>query len=838
MPERYTHRILSHVTDRRYRPKHAKELAQDLGVPDEDFNDFRTALDQLLDDEQVVLGDADAIALPPPGREMTGKFRLHERGFGFIIPESPTEHGDLFVPPEHTNNAMTGDTVRARVIHNKSRAGGDRSPYTGRILEIVERGNNIYVGNLDKRGKQWVVEADGKSMSTPIIVRDPGAKDATRGDKVVVELTKFPDDGEWPEGVITEVLGEKGEPSVETQAVIKAFGLPEEFPGQVQEEARASAARFDEDRVPEDRDDLTDTLICTIDPPDARDFDDAISLRKLEGGDPRKSDFPGAAYELGVHIADVSYFVRTKTALDDEARQRGNSTYLPRKVIPMLPELLSNGVCSLQEGVNRNAKSAFMYYDNGGNVVGQRFGSSVIRSRKRMTYLEAQALIDGDLREARRHAKTEPHYPSEVIQLVKRMDELARLIRKRRFRDGMIVLELPEVELIYDDSGRVTDAEPEDDAFTHKIIEAFMVEANEAVARLFDNMDVPMIRRIHPDPDALDFGDLRSFARVAGFNIPAHPNRNELQELLDSVRGKPAQRAVHLAVLKTLSKAEYSPMLIGHFALASEHYTHFTSPIRRYPDLIVHRALAAYLEERDKSGKTGGKRKNANKRLGKAVAEHPQVPGEQELVEMGKHCSATERRSEKAERDLTAFLVLQLMADHMGDDFAGTVTGVTGGGIFIQLDRYLCEGFVKTTDLPGPDSERWNLNRSTGQLVAQRSGRIIQLGDTFNVRVANVDPARRKMDLTILETKGKKKFAPNQKAQNNKTRKKSSAHPKGQDGDNRRGQDKKKSKPQGKRGGKSSSKGGASAQGSPGKKKSRRGKGGGKGKGKGKGKPS
>jgi len=834
MPERYTQRILSHVTDRRYRPKHAAELAKDLGVPDDDREAFREALDQLLDDEQVILGDADAIALPPPGREMVGKFRLHERGFGFIIPESPTEHGDLFVPPEHTNSALTGDTVRAKVIHQKSRSGGDRSPYVGRIQEIIERGNNVYVGNLDKRGKLWVVEVDGKSMSTPIIVRDPGAKDATTGDKVVVEMTKFPDDGDWPEGVITEVLGEKGEPSVETQGVIKAFGLPEAFPDQVLEEARASAARFDEDDVPDDRDDLTDTLICTIDPPDARDFDDAISLRKIDGNE--QGVPKNAAYELGVHIADVSFFVRPGTALDDEARARGNSTYLPRKVIPMLPELLSNGVCSLQEGVNRNAKSAFMYYDDGGNVVGQRFGASVIRSRKRMTYLEAQALIDGDLREARRHAKTEPHYPSEVIQLVKLMDELAKKIRQRRFKQGMIVLELPEVELIYDDTGRVVDAEPEDDAFTHKIIEMCMVEANEAVARLFDSMDVPMIRRIHPDPDALDFGDLRSFARVAGFNIPAHPGRGELQELLDNVRGKPAQRAVHLAVLKTLSKAEYSPMLVGHFALASEHYTHFTSPIRRYPDLVVHRALTAYLEEQSKTAGSGGKRKSANKRLGKAVAEHPQVPGEQELVELGKLCSATERRSERAERDLTAFLVLQLMAEHMGDDFAGTVTGVTGGGIFIQLDHYLCEGFVKTNDLPGPDSERWNLNRSTGQLVAQRSGRVIQIGDTFNVRVANVDPPRRRMDLTIIETGNKKKRSPDQnvrKVKNNN--KKSSAHPRGQDGDQRRGNNTSKGKSKGnnKRGGKNDGKGGAGQRKTSGSKNKSRRRGKGKGKGKG-----
>ena len=768
MPTRYTRRIMEHVADRRYEPVTVDQLAADLSVPSDQFDQFRDAVADLHQDGQVVLGNDDTIALPPPGKSMVGVFRGHERGFGFLVPDSPTEHGDLFIPPGDTSNAMSGDRVRARVIHQKGRGGGDRSPYVGRIVEILQRADKQYVGTLAQRGKTFVVEVDGKAFAggNPVVIRDPHAKNARIGDKVVIDLTEYPDpdSNDWPEGVIIEVLGDAGEPEVETLAVMRAYSLAEKFDPEVMQAARDASRRFDDSQVPADREDLTDLFICTIDPPDAKDFDDAISIRRLDQGHGKDESraasrsAPTAVWELGVHIADVSNFVEAGGIVDEQARERGNSTYLPRKVIPMLPELLSNGVCSLQEGVNRFTKSCFIQYDAKGKVVGERFSRSVIRSAKRLTYLEAQALIDGDLREAIKHAKTEPKYPKPLIPTLKMMDELAKTIRKRRLKDGMIVLGLPAVELEFDESGHVIDAHPEDDAFTHTIIEMFMVEANEAAARLFDRLDVPMLRRVHADPDAHDIGALRTFARVAGYNIPAKPSRKELQTLLDSVRGKPAQQAVHLAVLKTLSKAEYSPTLIGHFALASDHYTHFTSPIRRYADLVVHRGIDAHVKALTLKPK-------ARKR---AVAEA--VPDEQTMHDIGKHCSNTEVNSEAAERELRNFLVLQLLSEHLGDDFEGTVTGTVSSGLFIQLDKYLVDGFVKVEDLPGPKSERWQFNRSTGALVAQRSGRTITIGHRFTVRIAEVDLARRKMELTIIEDPqaqtGKKKSG--KKSQKNK----------------------------------------------------------------------
>ncbi|QQE13420.1 ribonuclease R [Planctomycetota bacterium] len=758
----YQNRILDYISDRRYEPQTLRELAEELGVLGEEQEAFFEAAEQLLSDGHVILGSSETVTLPPPGKEMIGTYRRHERGFGFIVPDELTAHGDLFVPPGNGSDALTGDKVRARVISQKRRATMGKSPYVGRIIEILERSDKAYVGTLEKRGHVYVVNVDGRTLHEPVIIRDPHAKNAKVGAKVAIELVSYPDDfGNLPEGVITEVLGAAGEPDVETMAIMRAFGLEETFSKEVLEEARKASKSIGEE-IPEDRLDLTDTFICTIDPPDAKDYDDAISITLFEPG----AEADGAIYELGVHIADVAHFVKPGGPLDEEAFRRGNSTYLPRKVIPMLPEILSNGVCSLQEGVNRYAKSCFLRYDATGHVIGERFARTVIRSAKRLTYLEAQALIEDDIREAMKHTKSTPKYSRELIAAVKLMDELARVIRQRRMKQGMIVLGLPDVELVFDDSGRVVDAQPEDDAFTHTVIEMFMVEANEAAARLFNDLSVPMVRRTHPDPDTYDLGELRSFARVAGYNIPQRPDRHSLQMLLESVKGKPAQHAVHMAVLKTLNKAEYSPANIGHFALASKHYTHFTSPIRRYPDFVVHRGIDAVIDAAEGKKVTSKNRK----KIAKAVTRDARVPNEDKMVEMSRNCSHTERNSEKAERELRSYLVLELLADHLGEDYAGTVTGVTSSGIYVQIDKFVIDGFVHVNELP-PEGERWKLNANTGALVAQRSGKSITIGDQFVIRIAKVDLSRRQMDLVIVDgMKGGGNSKSKQKAHAKKTK--------------------------------------------------------------------
>jgi ribonuclease R len=419
----------------------------------------------------------------------------------------------------------------------------------------------------------------------------------------------------------------------------------------------------------------------------------------------------------------------------------------------MLPEVLSNGICSLQEGVPRFCKSAFMTYDAAGNVRSEGVANTLIKSAKRLTYLEAQALIDGDLNEARRHAKTPPKYTDQLLEAVKEMNLLAKQIQARRHKQGMIVLDLPDVELVFDDNGHVMDAHQEDDAFTHKLIEMFMVEANEVLARLFESLGVPLLRRIHPEPIPGDMDEMRKAAMVAGFRIPKSPSREELQGLLDATRGTNAARAVHMAVLRTMSRAEYSPALIGHYALASEAYAHFTSPIRRYADLTVHRALAEYLG-RTENAKRRARSDHDKRDLGRDLRSTVACPSEETLAEIGRHAGMREDNAESAERNLRQFLVLQLLEKHIGEVFRGVVTGVNPRGVFVQIDKFLADGFIKSEDLPGDVTRDnltpfWKIDPRSGALVDQRSGRSYNFGDSLNVKIAAVDLAKRTLDLTV-----------------------------------------------------------------------------------------
>lgn len=753
MPLRYKSRILAHLQDHRYEPVGFEPLAEQIGVEPEDLPAFEQALDELTAAGQITTSPGGEFMLPSIGREVTGTIRVNPKGFGFLIPDTPNREGDLFIPPGATGTAVSGDKVRARVVRGRSRGGPPgASPYTGEVVEIIRRARSAYVGTLRRIQQHWLVEPDDRQLHDLIRVRDVGAKNAKEGDKVVVEMIRYPDRGEWGEGVIIKRLGEAGLPDVETQAVIHTYSLPGPFPDACLDQAAQTAREFaDTEAFIEGREDLREQFIITIDPPDARDFDDAISIQRLDDG----------GWELGVHIADASTFVTLGSPLDLEARQRGNSVYLPRHVIPMLPEVLSNGVCSLQEGVDRLTKSVFIRYDGKGQVREERYCNSVIRSSKRLTYLEAEHLILGNEAEARKHTMSETQYPPQLLATLKLMDELAKILRKRRTKDGMIVLTLPEVELIFDDAGHVIGAEPEDDASTHGLIEMFMVEANEALARLFDRLGVPILRRTHPDPSTFDLGELRQFFRVAGLNLPKSPTRFELQHVLEATRGTPRQHAIHLAILKSLTKAEYSPALIGHFALASAHYAHFTSPIRRYPDLVLHRQLSAFLE-RTRNGRERPRGKGF-KHVGNALRKDQRCPDEAKLIEIGGRCNITERNAEMAERSLRTFLVLQFLAEkHQGDVLNGVVTGLSESAVFVQLENCLVEGFVNVRDpesfeegdggkpsARGDRSKRWRLNQQTGALVAA-SGATIQIGDRLRVRLVMIDPSARRMDLRIV----------------------------------------------------------------------------------------
>ncbi len=734
MGKRFSERILDFIRRPDYTPLKARKLAIEMGIAESEYGDFHDAVDSLRRVGRVVLGSGNAVTLPHPPSTMIGTFRGNPRGFGFVVPESPTEHGDLYIAPEDTADAVTGDKVRCQVMRRGHRDG--KQMLAGRIVEIVQRGESKYVGQLRRDGGIWYVRPDGNTLHVPILVSDVGAKGAKEGDQVVVEIVRYPSEGKPAKGVIVERIGARGQAGVDLASIIRQHNLPEEFSAEVMAEARGVAKAFDAQAMGGSREDLTGRTIITIDPDDAKDYDDAISLERIgQGGGAERagtrkgravsersswSGGEGAAWELGVHIADVSTFVREGGAIDTTARERGTSVYFPGYVIPMLPELLSNGLCSLQEGEDRLCKSAFIRYDAAGRVAGTRFANTVIRSTKRLTYTRAQAIIDGDSGDC----------PRPVLKLLQDMDTLAKVIRRRRLNDGMVTLDLPEVRLVLDDAGRVVDARPEDDSFTHTIIEMFMVEANEAVARVLERVGVPFIRRIHPEPSPESLEAMGRFMRAAGFAVPKRITPGDLQALLAPLKGKPEAYAINLIVLKSMQTAEYSPKQVGHFALASKGYAHFTSPIRRYADLMIHRLVQQHLEGR----------------LEKFVEGMEGVPSYEELLEVGNRLSYLSRRAEDAEEELKTVKVLELLSDHVGEEFDGVINGVTNFGLFVQHPIYLIDGLLRMEDL---GDDWWEANVAMGTVVGERSRRRFTLGSIVRVAIAEVDVSARQMRLAL-----------------------------------------------------------------------------------------
>lgn len=756
MAQSIQQRILDHLGSDEGRPLKARGLAHLLNLHDDaSYPQFRLALNELIKANKVMYGprrvlmlttdkpvppaspatpslNADATPQKLPAGIVIGTFRQNKRGFGFIVPSQPDGHDDVFIGEYDQRGAITGDIVRARVTGSHRKQG--KVLYDGKILEIIQRTQTRFVGSLVKRHGQWVVLPDGNVYREPIETPDAGSRHIKPDTKVVVELTRYAQDGEAAQGVITEVLGQAGEKDVDLRTVIVQYDLPGDFSDACRDQARLALDRFNASLNKEiaSRLDLTRENICTIDPDDAKDYDDAISLTRTDTGN----------WVLGVHIADVSFFVEPESPLDLEAASRGNSIYFPGHVIPMLPEVLSNGVCSLQEGVERLTKSAFIELDREtGKPVRTWFDNSVIKSAKRLRYREAQAILDNETIIPHPDGnRTINDYPADVIQLLRDMDTLSRLIQKRRIKAGQITLDLPEVDLVLDEEGKVIGAVPEDESYTHTLIEMFMVEANEAVARLLNSLQLPFLRRAHdePAPDAQD--RMRAFLDVAGYKLPRDTDRHALQALLAAVKDRPEAFAINLAVLKSLARAEYSPESIGHYALASEHYAHFTSPIRRYADLTIHRLLDAYFVARRRVPKRA-KEKNVS-------VDAEQVPSFNELVALGKHLGITERRADEAEKELRTVKILELLQKRVGETFKGVVTSVTKFGVFIQLAEYLIDGLVRYEELLG---DWWEVDERAGVAYGRQSQRRIKVGDIVKATVARVDVPRRELDLGLLE---------------------------------------------------------------------------------------
>jgi len=722
-------KILELVNADKYQPVKPKQLAKKLGLSKDDAKAVRRTVKRLARQGLLAWGGGHLVrkAGEAPGNQVTGVFRRIASGAGFVRPRGATSVSDrsqdIHIPGKYTKDAASGDIV---LVHLRKKAKGGNKR-TGEIAEIIERDTHQFVGVYFESQGGAFVRIDGNVFAHPVPVGDPGAKNAAPDDKVVIEMVRFPTHWHNGEGVIVQVLGKRGEPGVDTLSIIHEFNLPGDFPEDVLENAREQAEKFDEAVAPtlsgqeRERLDLTESTIITIDPKDARDFDDAISLERIEKGH----------WRLGVHIADVSHFVPAGSPLDGEARNRATSVYLPDMVIPMLPEIISNNLASLQPDRVRYTKTVFIEFTPDGARVGVEPAAAAIKSCRRFTYEE----VDDYLADPK---SWEEKLAPEVHALLGRMHELAMILRHRRFERGSLELALGEVEIDLDRQGKVSGAHLRQHTESHQIIEEFMLAANEAVAEMLDDRELFFLRRIHGSPDPKKLRVLADFIREFEIDCGSLEDRFEIQRVLAEVQGEPFERAINFAVLKSMQKAVYGPEEVGHYALASENYCHFTSPIRRYPDLTVHRLLDDIIAGR------------------KPVNEY------EPLVVLGEHCSDREQRAEKAERELTKVKLLSYMAERIGQQFDAVVTGVQDFGLFAQAFEVPAEGLIHISSL---SDDYYEFDSQIHSLVGRRGGKQYRLGDRVRVEVAHVDIDRRELDYRLarklkaapLKKGGKKK---------------------------------------------------------------------------------
>ena len=690
-----------------YRPIKFAQLAKKIGVRKPQFEAFENLLDRLVHDGVIRFSESGRIESRKRTGGIVGTVRRTAMGDGYITPiasTSPPVKGDIIVFAEDMKDAQDKDEVEVRLTGR--RRFGDQQIAV--VERVVKRATTTFVGTYEEDEYGGFVRIDGRQFSEPVALDDPEASGVRRGDKVVVEMLRFPTARRGGEAVLKTRLGAAHDIGVDTISVIHEFGLETEFPEAVLEEARQVAAAFDDSDLT-GRDDLTGTTIITIDPADARDFDDAISIDQHEDG----------SWTLGVHIADVSHFVAVDSELDKEARSRGNSVYLPGRVLPMLPEILSNGLASLQADRVRFTMSAFMDINTDGEVTSTRFSNSAIRVKHRFSYEQVSAIINGP-------KKRPDDLTKDVWDTVWRMRKLARTLRTRRFDLGAINLELSEVKIDLDRDGRMTGAHLVEGDESHQMIEECMLAANIAVARNLTESKVLHPRRIHPEPTPARLEILQDFVKAIGIPVPRLRTHADMQALLKKVHGTPQEYAVNFALLRSLKQATYSTKLEGHFALAAEDYCHFTSPIRRYPDLVVHRQL---------------------KHL---IAQRPKRDGfsSDYLDFVCETCSLTERRAADAERALSQMKLLLFLRDKIGLRMEATITGVDRYGFFARGLEIPAEGLVPSSTLPGP--ETYEYDRAAQRLIGRKTGRTFQLGDHVVVEIAKVDPGRRSLDFKLV----------------------------------------------------------------------------------------
>lgn len=699
--------ILDLLSDELYVPMKEKELAILLQVEPEDRPELKAVLNSLLEEGQITISKRGKYTKQEV-KPITGTFISHQKGFGFVEVEGEAE--DYFIPAEYTGGAFHQDTVEIALM---KRPNGKRQE--AKVIRIVERGIKEIVGTFQKNKAFGFVIPDNQKLAQDIFVPKERSKGAVDGHKVVVEITDYGRPGRKPEGKVVEILGHINDPGVDILSIVKAYDLPVAFPEKVLNQAERVAQEVSEADMA-GRVDLRDVQMVTIDGEDAKDLDDAVSLT-VENG----------LYKLGVHIADVTNYVQENSALDREALKRGTSVYLVDRVIPMLPHALSNGICSLNEGVDRLAVSCLMTINEKGEVLDHTLCESVIHSDRRMTYTSVKKILED--RDAEEIAKYQ-----ELVPMFENMGELAKILRKKRHKRGSIDFDFPESKLVLDKQGHPVEIKPYERNTATKLIEEFMLIANETVAEHFFWQETPFVYRTHETPDTDKIQKLVTFIQNFGLHVKAghrediHPK--EIQKLLDAISGTDAEAMISRLTLRSMKQARYSTESTGHFGLACKYYCHFTSPIRRYPDLQIHRIVKEEYRGRLKEDRAAHYR---------AI-----------LDQVATQSSTTERRAEEAERETVKMKKAEFMEDKIGECFEGVVSGVTAWGIYVELPNTV-EGLVHYTRMPG---DRFYFKEDTYEMVGEMTGRKYCLGQTVQVVVADVDKISRTVDFAIPDAKG------------------------------------------------------------------------------------
>jgi ribonuclease R len=702
--------ILRLIREKVHHPATARELSQLLRIPREERVTFKRHLKSLVSDGELLQVRGNRYGLPDKMDLVVGRLQTNPGGFGFVVPEHarPGERQDVYIAAANLIEAMHGDRVVARVERRTDRG------FEGRIIRILERSQATIVGRFEAEagGLGYVVPFDRRVL-TDVHVPTGQSSSAEPGEMVLVEITRWPTATRGPVGRVVEVLGRVDEPGVDTQIIIRKHGIPDVHSDEAVTEARRLGGQVKEKDL-RGRTDFRPVTTVTIDGEHARDFDDAITIERLPNGN----------YWLGVHIADVAHYVKEGSALDEEAHERGTSVYFPERAVHMFPAELATGLCSLNPHVDRLVQSCLMEVDKRGGVVRYEMHDGVINSDARMTYTAVNAILTD------RDPATIEEY-RELAPMFELMHELFDILHARRRRRGSIDFDLPEAEVILGEDGQIENIVAAERNVAHRIIEEFMLLANETVATHLVEQDTPALHRVHEAPDPKKAEEFEAFITTLGYSLAATGHAlkpKHFQKLIDRIKGTPEERPIAALMLRTMQKARYDAQSLGHFGLAAEHYTHFTSPIRRYPDLVVHRML----RESRHGAITAARRDELD----------------DDLPDVARHASEMERRADDAERELLQWKKVRFMADKVGDEFEGYITGVAPYGLFIELVEHYVEGLVHMSSMA---DDYYRFVEQQHILRGENTRKVYRLGDKVRVQVVRVDMERRQIDLGLVD---------------------------------------------------------------------------------------